>query len=90
MFYRLGSKNNDYYDTDAVVPESAIAQIPDVALCYWDYYHTDEQFYAGMLEGHRPDGQGSGFCRRHMDVVGYFAAVRKDERDDVSRCFAPA
>ena len=57
MFYRLGSKNNDYYDTDAVVPESAIAQIPDVALCYWDYYHTDEQFYAGMLEGHRKMGK---------------------------------
>lgn len=73
MFYRLGSKNNDYYDTDAVVPESAIAQIPDVALCYWDYYHTDEQFYAGMLEGHRQMarkwslpaayGRGRVFCR---------------------------
>ena len=36
MFYRLGSAKNDYYDPDARVPESAVANIPQVALCYWD------------------------------------------------------
>lgn len=77
MFYRLGSKNNDYYDTDAVVPESAIAQIPDVALCYWDYYHTDEQFYAGMLEGHRQMGKKVVFAGGIWTWSGILPHVRK-------------
>lgn len=77
MFYRLGSKNNDYYDTDAVVPESAIAQIPDVALCYWDYYHTDEQFYAGMLEGHRKMDKEVVFAGGIWTWSGILPHVRK-------------
>ena len=77
MFYRLGSENNDYYDTDAVVPESAIAQIPDVALCYWDYYHTDEQFYAGMLEGHRKMGKEVVFAGGIWTWSGILPHVRK-------------
>lgn len=77
MFYRLGSKNNDYYDTDAVVPKSAIAQIPDVALCYWDYYHTDEQFYAGMLEGHRKMGKEVVFAGGIWTWAGILPHVRK-------------
>ena len=77
MFYRLGSKNNDYYDTDAVVPKSAIAQIPDVALCYWDYYHTDEQFYAGMLEGHRQMGKEVVFAGGIWTWSGILPHVRK-------------
>ena len=77
MFYRLGSKNNDYYDTDAVVPESAIAQIPDVALCYWDYYHTDERFYAGMLEGHRQMGKEVVFAGGIWTWSGILPHVRK-------------
>ena len=77
MFYRLGSKSNDYYDTDAVVPESAIAQIPDVALCYWDYYHTDEQFYAGMLEGHRKMGKEVVFAGGIWTWSGILPHVRK-------------
>lgn len=77
MFYRLGSKNNDYYDTDAVVPESAIAQIPDVALCYWDYYHTDEPFYTGMLEGHRKMGKEVVFAGGIWTWSGILPHVRK-------------
>lgn len=79
MFYRLGSKNNDYYDTDAVVPESAIAQIPDVALCYWDYYHTDERFYAGMLEGHRKMGKEVVFAGGIWTWSGILPHVRKTD-----------
>lgn len=57
MFYRLGSRKNDYYDMDAVVPPAVVANIPDVALCYWDYYHTEEAFYDGMIQGHRRMGK---------------------------------
>ena len=45
MFFRLGSKNNEYYDKEANIPPSVIAALPDVDLCYWDYYHTDESWY---------------------------------------------
>lgn len=52
MFFRLGSKTLDYYDPEAVIPQSVIDTIPDVDLCYWDYYHKNEQFYEHMLEQH--------------------------------------
>lgn len=77
MFYRLGSKMNDYYDTDAVVPPSVIDEIPDVALCYWDYYHTDETFYTGMLEGHRQMGKEVVFAGGIWTWSGLLPHVRK-------------
>ncbi len=77
MFYRLGSKINDYYDPEAVVPESAVAEIPDVALCYWDYYHTDEKFYADMLEGHRRMGKEVVFAGGIWTWAGILPHVRK-------------
>lgn len=77
MFYRLGSKMNDYYDTDAVVPQSVITEIPDVALCYWDYYHTDEAFYTGMLEGHRQMGKEVVFAGGIWTWSGLLPHVRK-------------
>lgn len=77
MFYRLGSRVNDYYDPEAVVPEKTIAQIPDVALCYWDYYHTDEAFYAGMLEGHRRMGREVVFAGGIWTWSGLLPHVRR-------------
>ena len=52
MFFRLGSATNDYYDSDAIIPQRVIDMIPDVDMCYWDYYHTDQQFYTTMLKQH--------------------------------------
>ena len=52
MFFRLGSKTLDYYDPEAVIPQSVVDMLPDVDLCYWDYYHKDEQFYDHMLTEH--------------------------------------
>ncbi|MEG1359758.1 MAG: family 20 glycosylhydrolase [Clostridia bacterium] len=57
MFFRLGSKTNDYYDVTAIVPDEAIARIPDVALCYWDYYHQEEAFYDEMIRRHMAMGK---------------------------------
>ncbi|MDY4139569.1 MAG: family 20 glycosylhydrolase [Eubacteriales bacterium] len=57
MFFRLGSKHNDYYDTEAVIPQSVIDMIPDVDLCYWDYYHMEESFYDHMLAEHQKMGR---------------------------------
>ena len=58
MFFRLGSKTNDYYDKTADIPQSVIDALPDVGLVYWDYYHTDDSWYEHMITQHekmRPD-----------------------------------
>ena len=52
MFYRLGSKTGDYYDLEAEIPQRVIDSLPDVDLCYWDYYHNEAKWYDAMLEGH--------------------------------------
>jgi len=57
MFFRLGSAHNDYYDREAMIPQRVIDMIPDVDLCYWDYYHTDEAFYTHMLTEHAKMGR---------------------------------
>ena len=79
MFYRLGSAHNDYYDPDARVPEETVARIPQVALCYWDYYHQDEAFYAGMLEGHRRMGKEVVFAGGLWTWSGFLPQVKRTE-----------
>jgi len=54
MYFRLGSKRNDYYDKESVIPPRVIAKIPrDVQLVYWDYYHHDAGFYREWIRRHR-------------------------------------
>jgi len=57
MYFRIGSKTNDYYDRKAVIPRKVIAQIPKgVELVYWDYYHHDVAFYTEYIKRHRALG----------------------------------
>ena len=77
MFYRLGSKTNDYYDPDAIVPPLTIADIPDVDLCYWDYYHTEEEFYTSMLKGHQQMGKEVVFAGGIWTWSGFLPHVKK-------------
>lgn len=56
MFFRMGSRRGEYYDSDAVIPPEVLGMIPEVDLCYWDYYHTDEAFYDRMLAQHATMG----------------------------------
>ena len=58
MFFRLGSKENRYYDLDAKIPEDIQDHIPEgVRLIYWDYYHETEDFYDTMIENHKVLGR---------------------------------
>ncbi|OGV48783.1 MAG: hypothetical protein A2X49_13825 [Lentisphaerae bacterium GWF2_52_8] len=58
MYFRLGNKNQDYYDPKTIVPEDVKAAIDKNAeLVYWDYYHRDEAFYADYIEKHRKLGK---------------------------------
>ncbi|MBI2438277.1 MAG: family 20 glycosylhydrolase [Lentisphaerae bacterium] len=57
MYFRLGSQTHDYYDRAGKIPRKAIASIPrDVDLVYWDYYHTESEFYEEWIDRHRALG----------------------------------
>lgn len=57
MFFRLGSKENAYYDLESDLPQRVIDLIPDVGMCYWDYYHAEERWYEHMLSQHEKIGK---------------------------------
>ena len=58
MYFRFGSKTNNYYDKNSVIPQKIIDTIPrNVDLVYWDYYHTDERFYIDFLDKHKIFGK---------------------------------
>ena len=79
MFFRLGSKKNDYYDPEAVVPQSVIDSLPDVSLCYWDYYHADEAFYDHMLSEHARMGPKTSFAGGIWTWSGFLPQVKRTE-----------
>ena len=57
MYFRLGSKNNDYYDKEWSIPPEVVRDIPkDVELVYWDYYHVEQSFYEEWIDRHRKLG----------------------------------
>lgn len=57
MYFRLGSKTGNYYDLEAEIPQDVIDSIPKhLQLVYWDYYHTDEDFYKTFIEKHHHFG----------------------------------
>ncbi|WP_413378207.1 beta-N-acetylhexosaminidase [Alkalihalobacillus sp. 1P02AB] len=56
MYFRLGSKNGGYYDLDVQIPDHVIENIPNTQLVYWDYYHTDEEFYRQFIKKHQELG----------------------------------
>lgn len=58
MFFRLGSKNRDYYDPRVKIPRQVRFDIPaDVDLVYWDYYHLEQRFYREWIRHHRTLGK---------------------------------
>lgn len=79
MFFRLGSKTNEYYDLEADVPQHVIDSIPEVDLCYWDYYHEDESFYDAMLAAHERMGGKTVFAGGVWTWSGFLPQVKKTE-----------
>lgn len=79
MFFRLGSKKNDYYDVEADIPQDVIDNLPPVDMCYWDYYHEDEAFYDHMLTQHRRMGGRTVFAGGNWTWAGFLPHVKKTE-----------
>lgn len=53
MYFRLASREGNYYDFDSSVLAQVKQSIPNVQMVYWDYYHADELFYVKMLNTHK-------------------------------------
>jgi len=79
MFFRLASKNNDYYDREAVIPQRVIDAIPPVSLCYWDYYHKDEALYDHMIAQHERTGRPVVFAGGCWTWAGFLPHVKRTE-----------
>lgn len=79
MFFRLGSKTNAYCDKEAVIPQSVIDNMPDVALCYWDYYHTDPDVYDFMLTRHQQMCHETVFAGGVWTWSGFLPQVKRTE-----------
>lgn len=73
MFFRAKSKTGDYYDTDVCFGlEDKLTQFPGLQPVYWDYYHTDVDFYMEMIEKNRDLGNDVVFagCSRNVRTFG--------------------
>ena len=87
MFFRLGSKNNEYYDMNAHIPQSVIDSLPDVDMVYWDYYMISDcirrhaQRACRMAQHH--------FCRRYLDLVRFVPDTKRPGTPCCPAC-APA
>jgi len=79
MFFRLGSKRNDYYDVEAHVPQSVIDNLPDVKLCYWDYYHDNEAFYDCMISEHERMSSDTVFAGGIWTWSAFLPQVKRTE-----------
>ena len=75
MFFRLGSKTNDYYDMTSDIPQSVIDALPDVGLIYWDYYHQDEAWYEHMITQHEKMRKGTIFAGGVWTWSGFLPQV---------------
>lgn len=80
MFFRLGSRNNEYYDTSAHVPQHIIDSLPDVDMVYWDYYHESEDFYEAMLQEHERMNRNTIFAGGNWTWYGFVPNTRKTIR----------
>lgn len=57
MFFRIASKNNEYYDEEDIILQEVVRQIPrEVQLVYWDYYHSEQEHYQLFLKKHKELG----------------------------------
>lgn len=77
MFFRLGSKNNEYYDMDAHIPQSVIDTLPDVDMVYWDYYHEREDLYTAMLREHARMKRNTIFAGGNWTWSGFVPCTKK-------------
>ena len=75
MFFRMAN-NGEYYGRNPKLPEEAIAEVPDVSLVYWDYYHKQKADYRAMIKEHQRFGKELWFAGGTWSWVGFAPANR--------------
>ena len=99
MFFRLGSKTNDYYDINAVMPKNIREIIPEgLSQVYWDYYHTDADMYDKLICAHKAMGDvvfaggvwsWTGFAPRYKQTLdSTYPALEKCREHGINHVFA--
>lgn len=54
MYFSFGKDIFSAYCPDAVIPERARELFPEeFSITYWDYYHTQQEYYESMIDKHR-------------------------------------
>ena len=75
MFFRLGSETADYYDLESRLPPGV--KIPEnVQLIYWDYYHSQTEFYRDFIRRHRAMGKEPIFAGGIWTWTGHITNYR--------------
>ncbi len=64
MYYSFALKpgQSGDYNPDVEIPEWVIQDMPDVDMVFWDYYHTDNDFYRKNIKKHRSFGRKTLFA----------------------------
>ena len=75
MFFRMANQG-EYYSRHTKFPKGAIEAVPDVALVYWDYYHTHKADYRAMLKSHQEFGKDIWFAGGNWSWMGFTPANR--------------
>ena len=57
MYSALASKTGAAFDPNAEIPEEVIEKIPDAEMVFWDYYHTDNEFYRNNIIKYKKFGK---------------------------------
>ncbi len=81
MYFRMGSKTNEYYDKKCEIPQNVVDAIPkEAGLVYWDYYHEDKDFYLDWISRHRAMGFEPLMASGVWTWVKFFCDIQKTEQ----------
>ena len=71
MFFRL-KNNGEYYPQDPSLDKDIIEKIPNnIELVYWDYYHTNQEYYEKMMNVHLEAGNNAWFAGGAWTWTGF-------------------
>ena len=73
MFFRLSAGGQYYLNgKKCIVPECVFSNLPeDIALVYWDYYHTERKDYDEMIVAHKQFNREVWFAGGAWKWVGF-------------------
>lgn len=80
MIFRMNIPGAGYYDSEIVLPDGTGSIIPkSFDLIYWDYYHTDEEFYEKYIDEHLKQGIKPLFAAGVCSWIGIVPNLKRTE-----------